>query len=754
MSHDPYLIDVALGKDARRRKDSTGGVAASSGASADPASSFDPVSSSGSGFARKRWVLGLLVLSVIYLLFEMIFNASLVQVAGSGHSTEDELTRTELLGRSLSGIGVSLLFAGWALRGPLLSSRARRWTTAGLIFLITWPLVFFGQRVLIDQYLIEPSSAEQRQRAYYAQLVRQGLATNSIEVEGIAHNPDEAYSGESLTFIALFGALLYADGDLIGKVETHTQAMVRKMVTDAAYRDFPDHYERYQTFRVKLQDDYRRYAEASNTLNTRKTASSQEADKAWQQIDQEISKGWQEYQDGVAQFDRQVSLKAEQLTPRLKEYFDRVSQCQSDACLRPYNERYAREISQLGVGYIEPVYWLLEEKVSTTEKVASSLLAGVLTGGISLAIQGLNLATGGDGGLDKSRFYFLNNTQDVAERLSLKLQPTFADKAKGYRYNLANYEAFRNDFITVQQVIQSSRKKGINLPDSWTLSDRATFDRLVDQKIVSEADSSWKRQSQNQGLNLPPNLSWDQFQLRPEVQRLIRDEMGAALYVNPMRADWNNRQFLQRVVEPNIERKTGEIIGQLRRESAEYEDGGSMAETSKSALRAILVPPISMGLSLLLIVLTLCNLPVRIWKEFSPQLAREKRGVDDQRRTLSATSLLLTLLPPVLVVTVPLLFFSNSYLSPQHDEDPSKPQVLHYFMDQVSGQASPLAALGLRWVMAAQPRFQPLGSALNDNTRLLDHFAPISELLHRLDDHFFSIHYASIRHSSIHHEDF
>lgn len=748
MSHDPYLIDVALGKNARRRADSTGSGAASPVSSSNPVSSFGPVSSSGLGFARKRWVLGLLLLSAIYLLFEMIFNASLVQVAGSGHSTEDELTRTELLGRSLSGIGASLLLVGWALRGPMLSSRARRWTTAGLIFLVTWPLVFFGQRVLIDQYLIEPSSAEQRQRAYYAQLVRQGLATNSIEIEGIAHNPDEAYSGESLTFIALFGSLLYADGDLIDKVETHTQAMVKKMVTDATYRDFPDHYERYQAFRVELQDEYRRYAEASNTLNTRKSASSQEADKAWKQIDQEISKGWQEYQDGMAQFDRDVSFKAEQLTPRLKEYFDRVSQCQSDACLRPYNERYAREITQLGVGYIEPVYWLLEEKVSTTEKLTSSLLAGVLTGGISLAIQGLDLATGGDGGLEKSRFYFLNNTQDVAERLSLKLQPTFADKAKGYRYNLPNYEAFRNDALTVQQVIQSSRKKGINLPESWTLSDRAIFDRLVDQKVASEADSSWKRQSQNLGLSLPPNLSWDQFQLHSEVQKLIRDEMGAALYVNPMRADWNNRQFLQRVVEPNIDRKTKEIIGQLRHEAAEYEDGGSMAETSKSALRAILVPPISMGLSLLLIVLTLCNLPIRFWREFGPRFVR-KQGVEDQRRKLPVASLLLTLLPPVLVIAVPLLFFSNSYLAPRHDEDPTEPQVVHYFMDQVSQQASPLASLGLRWVMAAQPRFQPLGSALNDRTRLLEHFAPISDLLHRLDDHFFSIQY-----SSIHHEDF
>ena len=727
MSHDPHLIDVALGKDARRRQADKN--------TSTRRSTTAPQQHS----ARKRWAIGLLLLSIIYLLAEMIFNASLVQVAGSGDATEDELTRIELLGRSLSGIGVGLLLAGWTLKGAALSSRLHRWSTVGLIFLVAWPLVFFGQRVVIDNYLIEPSTAEQRQRAYYAQVVRQGLANNSIEIEGIAHNPNESYRGEALTFIALFGALLYADVDLINKVETHTQAMVKKMVTDTAYQDFPAHYERYQAFRVDLQDEYRRYAKASNTFNSKKSASSQEADKAWRQVEQEITNGWQEYQEGIAQFNREVNAKAEKLTPQLKTYFDRISQCSSDSCRRTYHDRYAKEITQLGAGYIEPSYWLLEEKVSTGEKMATSLLTGVLTGGVSLALQGISLATGGDGGVEKSRFYFLNDTQDTAERLSLKLQPQFSAKAKGYAYNLSGYDAFRNDAITIRQMIQSSRKQGIDLPNSWTLSDRATFDRLVDRKVASEANTAWKKQSQSQDLNLPPNLSWDQFQLHAEVQKLIRREMGEALYVSPMRADWNNRQFLQRVVEPNINRKVKDVISQLKHDLREYDNGGRMADTSKSALRAILVPPISMGLSLLLIVLTLCNLPIRVGRLAS--LLTTPNGSATSPRRLSVPAVVVTLLPPALVFAVPLLFFSSSYLSAPDDQDPSQPQVIQYFMDQVSQQASPLASLGLRWVMSAQPLFQPLGNALHERTQLVDRFAPASEVLQRLDNHFFSIQY-------------
>jgi len=731
MSGDQQLIDVALGKNPRRP--------AASGTSAHSATTPQRSSPGHSvrNPARTRWAVGLLLLSLFYLLFEMIFNASLVQVAGSGQASEDELTRIELLGRSLSGIGASLLLAGWALQSSALTSRLRRWTTAGVIFVLVWPLVFFGQRAVIDHYLIEPSTAEQRQRAYYAQMVRQGLANNSIDIEGIAHNPDASYSGEALTFIALFGALLYADDELIPKVETHTQAMVKKMVTDAAYRDFPDHYGRYQAFRAELQDDYRRYAKASNTFNSQKSASRQEADKAWQQVEQEIRSGWQEYQQGLAQFDREVTTKAEQLTSQLKTYFDRIGQCKSDACRKPYNDRYAKDITRLGAGYIEPNYWLLEEKVSSGEKVATTLLAGVLTGGVSLALQGINLATGGDGGIESSRFYFLNDSRDTAARLSRKLQPQFSAKAKGYAYNLADFATFRNDPLTARQVIQSSRKKGIPLPDTWTLADRTTFDRLVARKIDNEAKSAWQQQGRKQGLSLPPDLSWEQFQLHPHIQQKIRREMGDALYVKPMRADWNNRQFLQRVVEPNINRKVKEVISQLKHDVREYDDGGGMADTAKSALRAILVPPISMGLSLLLIVMTLCHLPLRLWRLLTSLLAARRKVTTPHRRVVR--KLLLALLPPVLVFAVPLLFFSSSYLS--SDKDTAQPQVVQYFMDQVSRQASPLASLSLRWVMSAQPLFQPLGNALHERTQLVDRFAPASEVLQRLDNHFFSIQY-------------
>src|SRR5690606_18483906 len=113
-------------------------------------------------------------------------------------------------------------------------------------------------------------------RAYYAQVIRQGLANNSIEIEGIPHNPEESYTGDSLTFIALFGSLLYADENLINKVEKNTQAVIKKMVTDAAYKEFPAHYDRYQDFRLDLQNEYRRYADASNKLNKQKSLSSAE----------------------------------------------------------------------------------------------------------------------------------------------------------------------------------------------------------------------------------------------------------------------------------------------------------------------------------------------------------------------------------------------------------------------------------------------------------------------------------------------
>jgi len=85
--------------------------------------------------------------------------------------------------------------------------------------------------------------------------------------------------------------------------------------------------------------------------------------------------------------------------------------------------------------------------------------------------------------------------------------------------------------------------------------------------------------------------------------------MGEKFYVKPMMADWNNRQFLNKVIEPNIKRKTAHYLEVLEADQKNFAGGGNYEELGKSALRATLVPPISMSISLVLLILTAVKPP-------------------------------------------------------------------------------------------------------------------------------------------------
>lgn len=162
---------------------------------------------------KLSWRVFFLLLSAAYLIPEAIFNAQLVSLVGLGTPKPEQLEHLEIYGRTISGIGVTLLLAD-LLPARLFKTGLRGSLTLLLLTLCVWPSVFFGQKYLIEQWLIEPSTPEQRQYAAYSAALRDALAVNAVEVEGLNYDPKELHSSENLTFLALFGGLAYADHNL------------------------------------------------------------------------------------------------------------------------------------------------------------------------------------------------------------------------------------------------------------------------------------------------------------------------------------------------------------------------------------------------------------------------------------------------------------------------------------------------------------------------------------------------------------
>ena len=256
------------------------------------------------------------------------------------------------------------------------------------------------------------------------------------------------------------------------------------------------------------------------------------------------------------------------------------------------------------------------------------------------------------------------------------------------------------------------------MPAAWSITDRNSFNKAVAKKVRQEADIKWEASMKKKGIPLPPNLSWQKFQRNTHIQAQIKSEMKTS-YINPILADWNNIQFKQYVVMPNIKRKTTEYLTVLEAQKAEFSDGGAFEATGKSALRATIVPPISMSISLALVLLTILKLPMKAF-----ELIQTKRQVSDEnssQRIKHALSFSLI----SLIFIIPFLIGGNQYTL--------KDSAVNYFFEQMEKNDSAMISFALKWLLITQPLVQPIGASINETLLITPAFNAISGPLNDFD---------------------
>ncbi|GIU51469.1 hypothetical protein [Shewanella sp. KT0246] len=674
------------------------------------------------------WMLLMFICSVVYLFPEAVFNAALTDVAGGRNSSEEDLRAVELFGRTISGIGVTLLLADLLLKGRRVAKVGRALAYFGLIALIVWPTVFFGQKWLVDHFIIDASTPEERQQAYLSQVLRSALIENSIQFEGIDYDPNREHNSTEKTFLSVFGGLVYADDKLVDDLKQKKRMIMEKFVRDRAMSNFDQHYGDYDDFRQTLRSKYTEYAEGSNKYNKALASSPQRSDEYWLDTQNQVKQGWEKYQKGVTAYEARVESRAQKIAPKMYDFFERRNKCadmkkgsSKNRCFERLQNGYDKEIAKYSIPYIPPDDWLIREEISTSENVGNSIITGIMTFGLFTAMQAADAATGGDAGFKDHRMVYTNDVNHYKNVLMVKMEPDFVKESGGYPLGIQYIHDFRVHEITSMKVNKKLKQKGLNLPASWSLTDRNSFDNAVAKKVRQQADAQWRSAMKKQGNDMPPNLSWQQFQQEGDVQKRIQRQMKE-LYVSPTLADWNNREFKQKIIEPNIARKTTEYLNVLEAQQTEFADGGAFESTGKSALRATIVPPISMSISLALVLLTVLKLPMK-----AVELVQVKRAANDTEapKTKGYIKASISGVMLVAIFVVPLTMGGNQYTM--------KDSALHYFFEQMEKNDSASVSYALKWLLVTQPIVQPIGTGIDQRLFITKGFDAISEPINQLD---------------------
>ena len=178
------------------------------------------------------------IVSVVYLLFALTYNARLLETVSVNASLVD-LEFIENFGTVLAGTGISLL--AWRLRQRLFAG-SRLWPVITCI-VVSVPLIW-GLQEWTTRQLVSNATPGELRSSYIASLATDGLRASNRPLKNFEWLSDGQHDYDVQTFFALFPALAHYDTGLIAAIESELPNLVRHTVerregsADARFRDY------------------------------------------------------------------------------------------------------------------------------------------------------------------------------------------------------------------------------------------------------------------------------------------------------------------------------------------------------------------------------------------------------------------------------------------------------------------------------------------------------------------------------------
>lgn len=648
-----------------------------------------------------RWAdWSLFICSMIYLITEIEFNMSLLDVAGSVRSDPAEIDTLQIFGRSVSACGCLLLVLGYFARtGFHVTTAKARTIFVGiallamvpqlLIFLqvtvgvhykdwifpitptaedfliaalpmlglayalligkgrnafitivslgmIVWPGMFLGQKMLIEQALIERTTWEQRVNARYVLMLRAVLEDCTINLDDLelcdaAKEQDSVKSAR----IILGSIWMLSPEGIRRDMEENREKMVQSVASRGQwfppkklYNEYVEKItqERNRFIKDFIEKYYRPYENASNLFNAAidEAKLERESERAANEIDREIDSGFRQYRAAVREYRQALSVGAMDIARKLA----------------PYRR---------------PLDIFCKYRKCPEAQVNKKLL---------------------------------DEAESRAER-------QFMEATGGYSPDITTREGFLSAFPTqvkLRDKIEEHIRTELNaptfmLPANW-IYDRDGFKRAVQSFSKMEVVRQWKEKF---GEKLPPGLNLEDF-LR-----------ASGLPPFPTLEDMlmTRDAFFKRVIIPQYARVLDNMIGEIEGEKELYANGQPLAEKGKDYARAVYIPAISLVISLTVVILTL----FRWWNVLVRQgLASAIRHHRIPQKHLhmarAVTQGVMIGIFAILIFVVP-YFMPNPYAGGGYKR----------YLAEARGKA-PLTATFLDWAMHAQPMVYRLGAPI------------------------------------------
>jgi hypothetical protein len=146
------------------------------------------------------------------------------------------------------------------------------------------------------------------------------------------------------------------------------------------------------------------------------------------------------------------------------------------------------------------------------------------------------------------------------------------------------------------------QSNGVPVGRDWTPGDRGGFYAAVARKAQGQIQSSFDNgiaQRFPEGVGLVPYLSWEQFAMQPAIQRFWTKQLAIPDQVVLRPETGSAEQYASLVYNPTLDIRQAENLQQLNAPAEQFADSAPYEKLGKDGVRALIVPPIALGFSLL-----------------------------------------------------------------------------------------------------------------------------------------------------------
>lgn len=510
------------------------------------------------------WSITLFTLSLAYLAFELAFNSRIVDGA-SGTFDATQLKALELQGRTLSGIGLSLLIAKNISPKKLIPFIR----TLVIVCSISFCVMFFGQKILVE-YMVDNSTAEERSNAQYIALLKKGITSNSVQLEDISIEEDQLDTPATKAMTSIMGAMIFNSDTFIKHLKASADSIVAMAAKNDAEKTWVDAYSAYQDYQKEIITIWKKYKEGVDRF-----------EKAQFDVHkQSVTKANEIYIEAANQFKdatkgqsdkKSLIRKSLKLKRAVNDYYEakefantrcKKYQATEQKCHIKIENTYRDIVIKEAGRYIPPDYWCYPAIEKSVEKM--------VRGRIRVLIEEVADCK------TMSRKWFEKKLLAASGE-----QVTISDNSK-----VAN------------TIMDKLKKEGIILPSTWTMKDKSILVEKLVEHGQQQVDTEYKQKViESMGEYLPPSLSEEDFLNHRLVQNPIKEKLEWESAENIL-LNLDADMFFKQLHYPRYEKIFMDKKNQLMIDVQLFADGQSNEKKGKDYYRSIIVPPMAMSFSL------------------------------------------------------------------------------------------------------------------------------------------------------------